>query len=271
MCRLVGIVASEPTEFGLVLTEAPRCLARLSREHPDGWGVAVHDNTAWRLHKGTARAHDDSEFHAVATRSRGHVLVAHVRQKTVGPTRIENTHPFERDGWVFAHNGTITRIDTIRAGCSPARLAEIRGDTDSELLFAFLLTRLDARGLARLANEAAREEATAMLEGISRELRAAEVGAFNFLLSDGATLFAHRSGRSLFILERGPSDPVLEKREVAAGATLVTPWTARRRAVLVASEHTTDEPWREVSDGTLLRIDRSPDPTIVPAPAPRAA
>ncbi|QUS47087.1 hypothetical protein [Salmonella enterica] len=43
MCRLLGIVASELTEFGLVLTEAPRCLATLSREHPDGWGIATAD------------------------------------------------------------------------------------------------------------------------------------------------------------------------------------------------------------------------------------
>src|SRR6476469_9267208 len=42
MCRLVGIVASDVTEFGLVLKEAPRSLARLSREHPDGWGIAAH-------------------------------------------------------------------------------------------------------------------------------------------------------------------------------------------------------------------------------------
>ena len=122
MCRLLGIVASELTEFGLLLTEAPRCLATLSREHRDGWGVAIHDTKAWGLHKGIAPAVDDQRFHELATGSRGHMLVAHVRQKTVGSTRLENTHPFEREGWVFAHNGTIQHEDFLRARCSGRRL-----------------------------------------------------------------------------------------------------------------------------------------------------
>lgn len=268
MCRLLGIVASELTEFGLVLTEAPRCLAKLSREHPDGWGIAFHeagrdDPDRWRLHRGTAPAADDARFHEIAAKSRGHLLVAHVRQKTVGRTRIENTHPFVRDGWVFAHNGTIKEQDRLRAGCSGRRLREISGDTDSELFFAYVLTRFDENGLTRLVDEDSRADATELLHEITSELRAARIGAFNFLLSDGETTFAHRFGRSLFVLERGPSDPVRQVREVGDGAAIVTKWTARRQAVFLASEHITDEPWREIEDGTLLRIDRSETPRIV--------
>jgi predicted glutamine amidotransferase len=273
MCRLLGIVASEPTEFGLVLTEAPRCLATLSREHPDGWGIAIHHTSTpasvsmgeepWRLHKGTAPAVDDTRFHELAARSRGHLLVAHVRQKTVGPTRLENTHPFVRDGWVFAHNGTIKDQDTLRAGCSGRRLREIAGDTDSELFFAYVLTRFDERGLVQLTDESSRALANELVHEIMSELRAARIGAFNFLLSDGQTTFAHRFGRSLFVLERGPADPVREIRDVGDGASIMTKWTPRRHAVFVASERITDEPWREVDDGTLLRIERSPMPYIV--------
>jgi predicted glutamine amidotransferase len=267
MCRLVGIVTSEPTEFRLALREAPRSLSKLSREHPDGWGVAIHDaakaGARWRLHRGTERADADASFHEVAAQSRGHVLVAHVRQKTVGPTRLENTHPFERDGWVFAHNGTVHATDYLRKHASASRLDEVTGDTDSELLFAFVLTRLDERGLTRLADEDGRRAATLLLLETARELRARQVGAFNFLLSDGATSFAHRFGRSLFVLERGPGDPVRASREVSPGAEILTKWTARRRAVFIASERLTDEPWREVPDCTLLRIDREPEPAIL--------
>ncbi|MEA2748100.1 MAG: hypothetical protein QOI41_2243, partial [Myxococcales bacterium] len=168
MCRLLGIVASELTEFGLGLTEAPRCLAKLSREHRDGWGIAVHRSgdgaqdhaqdhaQRWTLHKGTEPAVEDQRFHELAARSRGHLLVAHIRQKTVGPTRLENTHPFVSDGWVFAHNGTIQHQDGLRAGCSGRRLRAITGDTDSELFFAYLLTRMDERGLVHLGGARAR-------------------------------------------------------------------------------------------------------------------
>jgi glutamine amidotransferase len=283
MCRLLGIVSSELTEFGLVLTEAPRCLATLSREHPDGWGIAIHNalphasplraavsaegagggGEAWALHRGTAPAGEDRRFHEIAGRSRGHMLVAHIRQKTVGPTRLENTHPFVRDGWVFAHNGTIQRQDLLRDGCSSRRLREIEGDTDSELFFAYVLTRLDQHRLLRLADEDERERANELLHEAMTELRGERIGAFNFLLSDGRTSWAHRFGRSLFVLLRGPLDPVRERRSVAPGAAIMTRWTPRREAVFVASERITDEPWREISDGTLLRIEREPVPCIV--------
>ena len=50
----------------------------------------------------------------------------------------------------------------------------------------------------------------------------------------------------------------------------MTKWTARRHAVFIASERITDEPWREIDDGTLLRIERTPTPRIV-APMRTAA
>ena len=275
MCRLLGIVASESTEFALVLRDAPRSLASLSHQHPDGWGIAIHDKDAhfahgrkWHLQKGTERAAADPSFHALAGRSRGHVLVAHIRQKTVGPTKIENTHPFARDGWVFAHNGTIPCCKALREASRPERLAEIAGDTDSEVLFAYLLSQLDDAGLTQLVDPHARAEATRLLGATTQALRAKDIGAFNFLLSDGQTSFAHRYKRTLFVLERGPEDPVRPTRAVTEATTLVTRWTNRRHAVFVASERITDEPWREVEEGTLLRIDSEPAPHVVTVAAP---
>ncbi|MBX3229461.1 MAG: class II glutamine amidotransferase [Labilithrix sp.] len=287
MCRLVGIVASEVSEFGLVLKEAPRSLARLSREHPDGWGVAAHGDpeampppstrspheNGWRIHKGTRPAGECDRFHQVAARSVGNVLVAHVRQKTIGPTRIENTHPFVQSGWVFAHNGTLKDYEWIREAISIERRAQLRGDTDSEVLFAYVLTHLDTAGvtLTTAADPAARAEATRVLDHVAAEMRARQAGAFNFLLSDGASLFVHRFGRSLFLLERGPSDPIRTERDIDSSASLETPWTKRRHAALIASERLTDEPWRELPEGTFLRIDLRPKPTIIAVNAPDRA
>src|SRR5580700_5613912 len=108
MCRFLGIAADEPTEFRIVLREAPRSLAALSREHRDGWGIAVYDACAktWQVDKGVACAGEDERFHQLAIGSRGVLLVSHVRQKTIGCTSIANTHPFAQGRWIFAHNGT---------------------------------------------------------------------------------------------------------------------------------------------------------------------
>lgn len=275
MCRLVGIVASEVTEFGLVLKEAPRSLAKLSEQHPDGWGIAAHGGpdasppstsrmaSGWYLYKGMVSAGKDPRFASVAARSAGMTLVAHVRQKTVGPTRLENTHPFVQGPWVFAHNGTLTDHASLRAKVSPERASQIRGDTDSEVLFAYLLTRLDAASATIIRDRAVLHTATKVLAEVADELRQAKAGAFNFLLSDGASCFVHRFGRTLFLLERSPHD---SSRDVMASAQFNEsgrPWKPRKHAVFVASEHLTDEPWREVPEGAFFRIDRDPTPNVV--------
>jgi glutamine amidotransferase len=260
MCRLLGAVASESAHFRLTLREAPRSLAFLSREHRDGWGIGVFDETSgWSIERGTLCAHDDEEFHEVAGGSRGELLIAHVRKRTVGAISIENTHPFRNGAWVFAHNGTLEDLGWIRAQIPSDRLSHLRGETDSELFFAFLLSRLDRETGAHEGNTLASDRA---LVGALREVAARPtLGACTFLLSDGNKLYAHRSGRSLFLLERLPGDAVRVERESAETSALVeTNWSPARHAVLVASEQITDEPWQVVDDGTLVRVDRLPAP-----------
>jgi predicted glutamine amidotransferase len=90
-----------------------------------------------------------------------------------------------------------------------------------------------------------------------------KLGACNFLLSNGRALYAHRSGRTLFLLERRPGDAVrIERSSSETGAVVETAWSPARQAVLIASERITDEPWHEIEEGTLLRIDRLPLPAI---------
>jgi glutamine amidotransferase len=264
MCRLLGIVSSESTEFKLVLMDAPRSLAALSGDHPDGWGLAIHavdaGGSGWTLHRGVSRASEDANFHRIAVGSRGEMLVAHIRQRTVGPVSLENTHPFHRGRWIFAHNGTLKELDYVRAHTSSARLAELRGQTDSELLFAFLLTRLDAVGAGE--GERVTDEVDHALRSAVRELRAqTSIGAYNFLLANGSTMFAHRFGRTLHLLELSPEDAVRsERKSRETGTRVSTPWSGQRRAIFVASERLTDEAWQEVATGMLLRVDALPSP-----------
>ena len=237
MCRILGVVSREATNFDVILREAPRSLASLSDEHPHGWGIGVCDSSLrWRVAKRATRAHDDPGFHDASRASLGLVLLAHIRKRTIGDTSEHNTHPFQRGPWVFAHNGTITDTSFLERGTSPKRAAQIVGDTDSERLFSYLLTRLDESGVTdgRATGETDRVVHGAMRDAVSQP----SFGACNFLLSNGSTLYAHRFGRTLFVLERA------------------------REAVLVASEEMTPEPWRELSERTLLRLDGGEHPTV---------
>jgi predicted glutamine amidotransferase len=243
MCRLVGLVAAAATSFRTLLKDAPRSLGELSREHRDGWGVGVWGGDAWRVHKSVHCAAEDPTYAAHAQQHQGAVLVAHVRQKTVGPTRLENTHPFVRGHWLFAHNGTVKDVPYLRRGTAKHFLDMVQGDTDSEVLFSYLLTRLADAGATHAGPSAER-----VLRTACAELRSVpDLGAFNFLLSDGRSLYAHRFGRTMFTLERGPAP----KDE--SGVRLRT--QDRAHAVCVASERITDESWEEIPDGTFMTID----------------
>jgi glutamine amidotransferase len=267
MCRLLGIVADEPAEFTFCLREAPRSLGFLSREHPDGWGVAVYDEAqSWTIRKQPLSAFADPGFADAAGGSRGDMMIAHVRRRTVGPVSIENTHPFQRGPWVFAHNGTITEVDRLRAAASPERLAEVRGTTDSEIFFAFLMTRLDtigAEGPSSRRTASPGDVDRVLTEAVAEMATRADFGACNFLLADGESLYAYRQGRTLHLLERTAGDePHSEIPSRSTGTVMETRWSPRQRAILVASEEITPEPWVSVAEGTLLKVSRRPTPTV---------
>jgi predicted glutamine amidotransferase len=164
---------------------------------------------------------------------------------------------------VFAHNGTIDDVDYLRAAASPERLGEVRGTTDSEVFFAFILTHLDQA-------EAAGNAADGVLTRVVAEIgRRPAFGACNFILSNGDAMYAFRQGRTLYVLERDPSDAVRSQRtSPETGAVIDTLWTQRRRAVLIASEKITDEPWASVDEGTLLKVTRKPRPEVLTLVAP---
>jgi predicted glutamine amidotransferase len=253
MCRLLGVVASETTTFGFSLHEAPRSLAVLSNDHPDGWGLAVHGASGWELTKHAAAAHSDERYLGAAARARGEMMVAHIRKRTVGPISTANTHPFRRGEWIFAHNGTIEDVDHLRAHTADVRAAEVEGQTDSERLFAYLLTAID-RGIS---------VDPAVQAAVDALIARPKLGAANFLLSNGKALYAFRFGRTLFLLARQRGDEVRQRRSSPdTNAELETPWSVRRRAFIIASEKMTDEPYRELAEGTLLRIDGGADPDV---------
>jgi predicted glutamine amidotransferase len=107
---------------------------------------------------------------------------------------------------------------------------DLAGETDSEVLFAFLMARLEQPESTKGALASAVDE----LAGIP------SLGAATFLLSDGVTLYAYRHGRPLMLLERRCGE--------------------RIEAVLVASEPVTDdEPWEPISEQTLIAISRESD------------
>ena len=234
MCRLLGIISLDNVPFGSCLLSAPRSLASLSRAHPDGWGAAFYDGRErdWRIERRPLRAVADESFASMAPRMHGAALVAHVRARTVGDSSPASPHPFRRGKWVFAHDGTIADVEQLRGLSSARRLRECTGNSDSELLFAYLLTRLDR---ARGTDQAATADLDAAVSDAVAEIIERRLGTATFLLSDGEVFYAHRFGGSLYMLERG-------------GAS---------EALVIATEPLTDDAWLPLDVWTLVRCERT--------------
>jgi glutamine amidotransferase len=185
-------------------------------------------------------AHADAAFLEAAHAARSRIVVAHVRDASVGPISPNNTHPFAWGRWLFAHNGTVARwrrSGRVRAGIeaeiAPALRSEIRGETDSERCFYLFLTRLPPRARRDGATVAEIRRALAETTRIVQKIAdppGAKPSSLNFLLSDGRVLAACRRGRTL---------------HVAAGA-------GPRHALVVASEVIGRGSWEEVPEGGFV-------------------
>lgn len=273
MCRLYGFRASEPTKVECSLVYAQNALLSQSRSdtrgrmHADGWGIVCYDDGLPTVQRRSTAAFDDARFSATAERTYSKTVIAHVRLATVGNSTPLNTHPFTHDRWTFMHNGTIPGFAQVAAEMvsqTHTRLQDARlGDTDSEQLFVWLLTRLVAAGVDL---DAARHDTDLLAESLSgaiaslaqrcREVAPDKTEKLNFILTDGKTLIACRWNNSLHWLHRlGIHDC-----EVCGIPHIHHDKSREYQAVAVASEPITAESWSELPNHTLLIID--PDITL---------
>jgi predicted glutamine amidotransferase len=244
MFTLLGMVAERPTTLRDCLPDAPRSAAWLSQEHPHGCGIALCSaEETWHLHKNAGRVRVDPQLSEIATAEAAEIVLVHVRSRTVGRVCLANTQPFRHDRWVFAHKGTIRDLDFLRSRTSAKRAREMAGDTDSEVLFAYLLSCLDAGHGTGIDPT---EHADAALAFAVREIREhTPPGEYSFLISDGRSLHAYRQGIPLFVLQGRPGQES----------------SAPGRVVLVATEPLAEEAW-PLEELALLRADRAPFPRL---------
>jgi glutamine amidotransferase len=167
--------------------------------HRDGWGIAFFEGKGVRLFL-DPRPSFDSPVADLVRRYPIHSLnvIAHIRKATQGSIGLENTHPFMRElwsrYWIFAHNGTLENY-------SPELTGSFRpvGETDSERAFCHLLQTLGERFPQGAPDRFALQQALDEFAALVRPH-----GQFNFLLSNGDCLFAHRSTELHYIIRKAP-------------------------------------------------------------------
>src|SRR5437764_1222745 len=149
MCRLFGSRTRAPSAVSHELFHGANALRVQSREHPDGWGLGWYENGAPRVVRSLTPAHGDSDFEKLSQFVSAQTVLAHVRKASVGRVAQENTHPFQRGRWLFAHNGTLPLWEACRPRIEslidPSLRESLHGETDSERCFLVFLSRLRKR------------------------------------------------------------------------------------------------------------------------------
>jgi predicted glutamine amidotransferase len=219
MCRVFGCVAADAVSIRHELLEAENPMIRQSEHHDSGWGMAVYqrpDGVDCNRVRFPEAAHANEGFQE-ATEQRGRIFNVHVRRATMGGLSLENTHPFTLGNYSFGHNGTVLYYPRLL----DEGVREPEGDTDSEVLFHFLMNEYDPA-----------EPADSLRRGITEVVDRSPFSGLNFLFSDGEKLYAYRLG--IFELH----------------------WLARPGQLLVASEELTEgEAWHSVQQDVLLCLD----------------
>ena len=255
MCRLFAMSGGQrPVRATFWLLDAADSLAQQSRSNPDGFGIATFagDGTP-EIEKRPVAAIGDEEFARAAREESSTVYVAHVRHASTGTISVENTHPFALDGRVFAHNGHVGGLDTLDERLGPDGRALVRGQTDSERVFALITTEVRGNG----------GDIEAGIETAVRWIAAnLPLFALNFILATATTVWALRYPEThpLLILERGRGGPTgarhLDAASPAGTVRVRSGDLAQHPAVILATEQMDEDPgWRALAPGALVRID----------------
>ncbi|HEV2923709.1 MAG TPA: class II glutamine amidotransferase [Solirubrobacteraceae bacterium] len=247
MCRLFGMSAGEERARATFwLLEAPDSLSAQSHREPDGTGIGWFDgHDEPHLSKQAIAAYEDARFAAQAHELMSRTFVAHVRFASTGALELRNTHPFEQEGRLFAHNGVIEDLDALDAHLEGARRL-VHGDTDSERLFALITRETAAAG---------GDVEAGIVSACSWVALNLPLLAINFVLSTAERVFALRypDTHELYVLEREPGSRLEQRSNL--GTRISSEHGAGKPLVVIASERMDEDAgWRPLASGELLQV-----------------
>jgi predicted glutamine amidotransferase len=212
MCRLFGFRSVIQSQVHSSLVDAENALGIQADSHPDGWGVAYYVQNSPHVVKSAKAALGDAIFKRVSGVVSSETVLAHIRKTTVGNNNILNTHPFQYGRWVFAHNGNIADFSNKRelllARISPHFKRFILGETDSEIIFYFLLSELEkkadlteknieAEHLAKTLKDALEKLASITGESALNDNSGESATYYTFIMTNGKSMVGHHGGKDL--------------------------------------------------------------------------
>lgn len=277
MCRFV-LYMGEPITLANLVTEPANSLINQSfhsrqQEEPlngDGFGVAwyakgISEQPA--VFRSVTPAWNNMNLLNLARVTVSDCVLAHVRAATPGlPTTEQNCHPFLHGPFAFMHNGDLNGFTTVRreiiAGLGAEAFELIRGNTDSEHLFALFIDELGRTEWKRKKTHTGAMMARSLERAISRALRIcgdhgfSSVATFlNIAVSDGRCAVACRytggdEPLSLHVHHGG-------RYQCENGVCRMRSAGKHDGAVIISSEPLSDEDgWEEVPPNHIIIVEQ---------------
>ena len=169
----------------------------------DGFGVGWYDTRpAPGVFRSIEPAWNDQNLRELAGHVSSHLFFAHIRAAIGSPVQQSNCHPFRHGRWLWMHNGFIDGFAAVKRdlvlAVDESLFAEIRGGTDTEILFYLALSfGLEDDPPGAVARAIGFVEACGRRRGVEHPFQG------TIATSDGESLWAFRyssagTSRSLF-------------------------------------------------------------------------
>jgi predicted glutamine amidotransferase len=228
------------------LLQAPDSLSAQSHREPDGTGLGwFGEDDEPHISKQPIAAYGDARFATEAHELLSRTFIAHIRFASTGALELRNTHPFEQEGRLFAHNGVVEDLAALESHLGDAREL-VKGDTDSERLFALITREIAAGG---------GDVEAGIVSACTWVARDLPLLAINFVLTTADRLWALRypETHELYVLEREAGSRL--EHSSSLGSRISSDQGASKPLVVLASERMDGDPgWRLLAPGELLQV-----------------
>lgn len=219
-------------------------------------------------------AWSNRNLRSMATKIKTDCMVAHVRAASVGEVSESNCHPFQYNNLLMAHNGGIEEFGKvkrkIREPLSNELYNWIKGQTDSEHIFAYLLNYLLKNhrtiGTDEVAN--AFEHTFTEVKKLMSDAGITEPAYLNMVVTNGLFIVATRwvsdpKEEALTMYHSEGSRYVVED-----GVTRLEAPEDDDHAVLVVSEKLSDGPeWTLIPNNHLVMVEQNLNVRVRPIKA----
>ena len=209
MCRFIAY-RGEPIIASKLLHEPKNSLIHQSyhaqeRQEPlngDGFGFGWYVkeiSSEPALFRSMQPAWNNPNLKSIADKTKTDCLFAHIRAATHGEVNQQNCHPFRFKHLMMMHNGYVPKFEKIKRSVRELLDEEsylwVRGQTDTEHLYALFLTKLRKESLLDLsANPSDVLDVLIStihdLEGVSKKYGVEEPSLLNLVITNGSWMIA---------------------------------------------------------------------------------